>query len=237
LVGKEFDTVRNLAKLHDSSLWTLLDRTTLGEIADDGRIVRRIRLEKPHLGVFGFGGQLVYQTGGDPVPSPALLAAPPGSQSRSIVGSLRTKPFGLGRAEDWGLNLAVCGSGFSDGIPCWLATEAVVDLLIANGTSQRWELVDLVEPVAAPVNVDDPPQPIRDAYLMARETLLVLGTAGGPQQSGRPKVGWRLWSFTSKGTKAAVRPLDQPARRILGVRDDLCFLLSVSGAVIVVGVP
>ena len=101
--------VWGLASTGDGTFWTLAGRTVLAQVTDLGRVVRRVALAQPHVGVFAAGPELLYQVMDFQPPADALAVGPPGVSARRPWGQIRTRALPLSRASVAALNLVSCG--------------------------------------------------------------------------------------------------------------------------------
>lgn len=220
------ENVWGLARLEDGTLWTLVGRATLTELSSQGKVVRKIDLRVPHLALFGWKNRLLYQAIDLSPPSAALAQGPPGNHDRTPCGSLQTRLFNTVRPEMWALNLVKCGVGRADELPCWFQNEVVIDRIRVDGKGSpcRLDNLKLTRP-AALTRAEDAPHPIWDAYIPASGELWVLITSDTPA-SANGRSGWEVFRYSPQGRLIAGTRLPVPARLILGVREDFCYLLA-----------
>jgi len=224
---EEGESLWGLGALGDGSLWTLTTRTTLAQVSAEGAILRRIRLEQPHLGLYGWNDRLIYQSVDLDPPSPALACGPPGNGERAACGSLRTRRFAVPRAENWLLDLVACGASRGESLPCWFRDEASIDRVARDGGGERWRLAGVDEPDrAAIVAADTVAHPIWDAYIARDGNLWVLLTDTRTPQA---REGKELARYAGDGRLVARVTLPQAARLILWATGDVCTLLGRPG--------
>ena len=226
--------VWGLARTNTGEMWTLIGRTTLGQIKDDGEIVRRIALDEPHVGLFGGGRELLFQVMNFHPPSAALEAGHPGGAARHAWGGMRTRDLPFSRGAVAALNLVSCGATAGAVTPCWFPDQPALTLTDRSGASRVVSLDGL--PVVAPevlLASDNPRRPVRDALVTAENAVWVLGSGEPPggDQSTRPG-GWLLAKYDLDGRLFRRVQLPEPARVLLGGRDDTCWLLSWDGRVV-----
>ena len=226
--------VWGLARTNAGEMWTLIGRTTLGQVKDDGEIVRRIPLDEPHIGLFGGGRELVFQIMNLHPPVAALEAGPPGGATRHAWGGMRTRDLPFTRGAVAALNLVSCGATEGAVIPCWFPDQPALTLTDRSGASRVVLLEGL--PVVAPevlLASDNPRRPVRDALVTSGNALWVLGSGEPPggDESTRPG-GWLLARYDLDGRLFRRVQLPEPARVLLGARDDTCLLLAWDGRVV-----
>jgi hypothetical protein len=230
----ENEHVWGLARTNAGEMWTLIGRTTLAQVEDDGAIVRRIPLDEPHVGVFGGGRELVFQIMNLHPPGAALEAGPPGGATRHAWGGMRTRDLPFARGAVAALNLVSCGATAGAVTPCWFPDQPSLTLTDRSGASRVVFLDGL--PVVAPevlLASDNPRRPIRDALVTAANDVWVLGSGEPPggDASARPG-GWLLARYDLDGRLFRRVQLPEPARVLLGVRGDACVLLAWDGRVV-----
>jgi hypothetical protein len=226
--------VWGLARTNAGEMWTLIGRTTLAQIEDDGGIVRRIALDEPHVGVFGGGRELVFQVMNLHPPAAALEAGPPGGATRHSWSGMRIRDLPFTRGAVAALNLVSCGATAGAVMPCWFPDQPSLTLTDRSGASRDLTLDGL--PVVAPellLASDNPRRPIRDVLVTGANAVWVLGSGESPggEASARPG-GWLLARYDLDGRLFRRAQLPEPARLILGVRDDTCLLLAWDGRVV-----
>jgi hypothetical protein len=226
--------VWGLASTGDGTFWTLAGRTVLAQFQDDGRVVRRVALAQPHVGVFGVGQELLYQVMDFQPPADALMAGLPGATTRRPWGGLKTRALPLSRTSVAALNLVSCGPSGNALVPCWFPDQAAVTLVDADGSSREVQLEAL--PIVAPevlLASDNPRRPIRDALVGPDGSLWVLGSGTPPptEQSSRPG-GWLLNRYDGAGRLRSRIVLPEPARLLLQADDDRCTLIAWDGRVV-----
>lgn len=228
------DQCWGLAWLADGSLWTLRGRRSVIRVEADGRIGRDIPLDAAHFGLFGSEDRLVYQRAEFTPPAPALQSGVPGDPAPGSWSGLTTRAFaGLERGSAAALNMVSCGSSRGAERACWFPDEAAVALIDPAGRTRRVELSGLqVVPPAVLLTAENPPRPVRDAYVDEAGGLWVLSTgtppAGLPDQPG----GWLLARYGPGGVPIGVSRLAEPARLILRVSAGRATILTVAGMVV-----
>jgi hypothetical protein len=230
----ENEHVWGLARTNAGEMWTLIGRTTLARIEDDGAIVRRIALDEPHVGVFGSGKELVFQIMNFHPPAAALEAGPPGGLTRHSWSGMRIRDLPFTRGAVAALNLVSCGPTAGAVMPCWFPDQPSLTLTDRSGASRDLALDGL--PVVSPellLASDNPRRPIRDVLVTAGNAVWVLGSGEPPggEASARPG-GWLLARYDVDGRLFRRVQLPEPARLVLGVRDDTCLLLAWDGRVV-----
>jgi hypothetical protein len=220
-----------LARLTDGSLWTLKGRNAAVRIEPDGRVSRVIPLSEPHAGLFAVGDRLVYQRAVATAPEPALRAATPGGDQTTWSG-LRVRSFpGLDRAQASALSLVACGLTRVPERACWFPDEAAVALVAPDGQTRRLELPGLT--AVAPevlLTAENPPRPVRDAYVDDRRRIWVL-SSGEPRDGSAEPGGWILARYGPDGAPDGQARLAEPARLILRVETRRVIVLAGSGHV------
>jgi hypothetical protein len=227
------DQCWSLARLRDGSLWTLKGRRSVVRVEADGRLTREIALPAPHFGLFGSGDQLVYQQADFVAPAPALRAGIPGDEHPQSWGGLTTRRFEtLARASVAALNMVSCGSTRAGERACWFPDEAAVTLIDPAGGSRRLALADL--PVPSPevlLTAENPPRPVRDAFVDASGMIWVLSSGQAPAGAPDRPGGWLLARFGPRGEPLGVRSLSEPVRLILQVTSGRAVVLTGAGMV------
>ena len=230
----EDEHVWGLARTNAGEMWTLIGRTTLAQIDGDGEIVRRVALDEPHVGVFGGGKELVFQIMNLHPPAAALEAGPPGGATRHSWSGMRIRDLPFTRAAVAALNLVSCGATAGAVMPCWFPDQPSLTLTDRSGASRDLVLEGL--PVVAPellLASDNPRRPIRDVMVTAANAVWVLGSGESPGGEALAKPGgWLLARYDLDGRLFRRVQLPEPARLILGVRDDTCLLLAWDGRVV-----
>jgi hypothetical protein len=230
----ENEHVWGLARTTAGEMWTLIGRTTLAQVEDDGAIVRRIALDEPHVGVFGGAGELVFQVMNLHPPVGALETGPPGGATRHAWSGMRTRDLPFTRGAVAALNLVSCGATAGAVMPCWFPDQSSLTLTDRSGASRDLALDGL--PVVAPellLASDNPRRPIRDVLVTAGNAVWVLGSGEPPggDASARPG-GWLLARYDLDGRLVRRAQLPEPARIFLDARDDTCVLLAWDGRVV-----
>jgi hypothetical protein len=214
-------------------MWTLKGRYAVIQIDADGLVTREITLAEPHLGLFASADRLMYQQASFTPPGPALRAGRPGDSTTVAWSEMTTRTFDkIARASSLALNMVACGAGVRDERPCWFPDEAAVSLIGAGGATRRLVLpgLDVVSPEIL-LTAENPPRPVRDAYVDAEGGIWVLSSgtpsAGGSERPG----GWILARYGPRGEPIGVRRLAEPARLILRAGSGRAVLLTGAGMV------
>jgi hypothetical protein len=227
------DQCWGLARLRDGSLWTLKGRRSIARIETDGRLTGEIALTAPHLGLFASGDRLVYQQADFIPPAPALKAGLPGDEHPQPWTTMTTRAFDArARASVAALNMVSCGSSRGGERACWFPDEAVVTLVDAAGGSRRMALAQL--PVVSPevlLAAENPPRPVRDAFVDASGGLWILSSGKAPAGAPDRPGGWLLARYGSGGEVLGVRSLSEPVRLILMATPGKAVLLTGAGMV------
>jgi hypothetical protein len=222
-----------LGRLADGSLWTLKGRRAIVRIGEDGEIAQEIALPSPHLGLFATGDRLIYQRA-DFVPSvPALRAGRPGDDHPQVWSGLTTRAFEtLARGSAVALNLVSCGSSAGPERACWFPDEAAVAVIDATGETRHLALagLDVVSP-AILLTAENPPRPVRDAYLDETGALWVLSSGTPPPGAPDRPGGWILARYGRKGELLALRTLSESVRLILGATAGRPIVLTGAGLI------
>ena len=230
----ENEHVWGLARTNAGEMWTLIGRSTLAQVEDDGAIGRRIALDEPHVGVFGGGKELVFQIMNFHPPAPALEAGPPGGATRHPWSGMRIRDLPFTRGAVAALNLVSCGATAGAVMPCWFPDQPSLTLTDRSGASRDLALDGL--PVVAPellLASDNPRRPIRDVLVTAGNAVWVIGSGEPPGGDASPRPGgWLLARYDVDGRLFRRVQLPEPARLLLGVRDDTCLLLAWDGRVV-----
>ena len=222
-----------LAQLSDGSLWTLEDRNTLAEIDAAGRLIRRIPLAGPHLGLFSSGPELLYEETGVPLPAPVLRAGPPASRGALPWGGVMMRAFpdftpGIRMA----LNVLKCGVGRHGEMPCWFPDEAALSLIDAHGHVRRVELSGLyrVSPETL-VASETPARPVRDVLIDEEGIIWVLSSGRPPDRPTDRPGGWVLARYGVNGAAIDQLRLAEPVREILRARAGRAIVLTGDGSI------
>jgi hypothetical protein len=225
------DSCWGLARLSSGALWTLKGRRTLARVAPDGRIDQEVPLSSPLFGIFAAGDRLVYQEATFTLPSPALTMASDGT--RAPWSGITTRPFDrLARASAAALNLLSCGATLASERACWFPDEAAVFLVDEAGHTRRVALEGLtVVPPETLLTSDNPPRPVRDAYVAGATELWVLSSGTAPPGLAGTPGGWVLARYAGGGAPQGQSHLSEAARLILHVDPDRVTLLLSSGKV------
>lgn len=228
------DQCWGLAQLEDGSMWSLKGRRALVRLEEDGRIAREIPLPSAHLGLFASGDLLLYQRADFTSPAPALLAGSPGDPDPHPWSRVTTRSFdGLARASAAALNMVSCGISRADERACWFPDEAAVALIDRSGRTRRLELSGLdVVPAAVLLTSENPPRPVRDAYIDETGGLLVLGSGKRPPGEPDQPGGWLLARYGSAGQSIGMTALSEPARLILRASSQRAVLLTSAGMIV-----
>jgi hypothetical protein len=218
--------VWGLAGRSDGSLWTLVDDRRLVRLAE-GRAAEEIALSQPHLGLFGWGDTLIYQVHTRDAGAPVLRHGPAGNQNRRPFGSLTVRaPADKNLPGAWLANLARCGMGGGDQLPCWSVGENFIDRVSRAGLGSPVTLGNLQPTAVITPAGTNANRPIVDAYLGASGELWVLSTAGGPPAPpNTPQHAWSLFHYARDGSLLSEAKLDAPARLILDVQGRDCYVL------------
>jgi hypothetical protein len=221
-----------LARL-GNAIWTIRDWKTLIDVEASGRVLREVPLPEPYAGVYGDGDRLVFQPAHFTPPSQALLAGPPGAAVGEPWGALRTRTFPMASTVIAALNLVKCGTTRGSERPCWFPEEPTLALIAHGGNTRRLALPGIA--AVAPevlLTAENPPRPIRDAFLDSRDEIWVLtsGPSGAPDSGGQPGSPL-LARYSASGELQALMRLSEPARLILAVHDGRAVLLTGSGYV------
>lgn len=235
------DNLWGLARLDDGALWTLVGRHGLGQLMEDGRLVRRIDLRTPHLGLFASGGDLLYQVFEVDPPAPALTAGPPGESNRRAWGVLHTRVFDRPRAETMALNLVSCGLGERGLLPCWLPGQASIALTDQNGAGRVTQLAGVAPQAPDEILMSSSPaRSVRDVYALHNGDVWVLSSTVADAAAVSPgaayELRWWLKRFSPAGQLREVVTVPEPARLILGRSGRSLVLLTAAGTVLVVDI-
>ncbi len=215
-----------LARLSSGELWTLLNRNTLGRLSPEGRVGRRLELDRPHVGLFALGRQLLYQAF-DSRSGPTVEIGPPGNDSRRLLGDLRPRSVGFALPHALLAGLVMCGPAAHADVPCWFPGEIVLHLIDTLGGIRVAQLTHLQPGDTPSANLEEHPGPILDAY-SSSQTIWILATQ---ENSSRGADGWRVLKYDQEGRLLKSRPLGLPARLILSGTEHAIHLLMRSGLV------
>lgn len=222
-----------LARLQDGTLWTLKGRNAVIQIEPDGRVSRAVPLAEPHVGLFAVADRLIYQKATFSVPGPALLTGAPGAAATAPWSAITTRAFpGIARAQVTALNMVACGSTMTAERPCWFPDEAAVSLVGPRGDTRRIVLPGLT--VVSPevlLTSENPPRPIRDAFVDRQGRIWVLSSGAPDEGAGELPGGWILARYTADGSADGKARLREPARLILRADGRRAIVLSGSGHV------
>jgi hypothetical protein len=222
-----------LARLQDGTLWTLRGRRAVIQIDAEGAIVRDMPLSESHLGLFGVADRLVYQTAAFTPPGPALRAGAPGAAATTPWSDMTTRTFDrINRASAVALNLVGCGGTSGQEHPCWFPDEAAVSLIRTAGGTRRLALagLDVVAPEIL-LTAENPPRPVRDAYVDGDGHIWVLSSGTPPPGAVEQPGGWILARYGSRGEPMDLRRLAESARLILRAGVGRAVLLTGAGMV------
>ena len=217
-----------------TGMWTLIGHRALARVTREGLITRRIALTEPHAGIFTAGRELVFQVTSAQPPADALAAGPPGGLRRHKWSHMRTRALRIGGDRAASLNLVSCGATAGASVPCWFPDQAAVTLTDASGLSREIVLDGLSTAAAGALfTSDDPPRPVRDAFVSAANAVWVIGAGEAPGRDdlNRPG-GWLLARYDSEGRLFRRVQLPEPARLLLAVTEDRCLLLTWDGRVV-----
>jgi hypothetical protein len=222
-----------LARLQDGSLWTLRGRNAVIRIDPGGGVTTEVALADAHLGLFAAADRLVYQQAIFTPPGPALKAGIPGDANTAPWSDMATRAFeGIARASAVALNMVSCGGTARSERPCWFPDEAAVSLIDVSGVTRRISLPGLT--VVSPeilLTAENPPRPVRDAYVDRGGRIWVLSSGTAPPgRSDRPG-GWVLARYAPDGTAGGLVRLEDSARMILRADSERVLLLSGTGYV------
>jgi hypothetical protein len=229
------ETCWGLARLADGSLWTIKGRQSLIRIDSDGNVIGNKALSEPHLGLSASRDRLVYQVAAFTPPGPALKAGKPGDTNTVPWSGMTTRAFDrIARASAVVLNMVSCGGTARMERPCWFPDEAAVSLIDAGGATRRVDLPGLaVAPPEILLTAENPPRPVRDAYMDRDGGLWVLstGTAPAGETTDRPG-GWILARYGPGGKLLGLGRLAESARLILRAEPGRALLLTGGGMVV-----
>jgi hypothetical protein len=217
-----------------AGLWTLVSRNALAEVNEQGQIVRRYQLDEPHVGVFAWGRDLIFQTANLRAPAFALAAGAPGGVVRRTWGRMRTREMQFNRVASAALNLVSCGSSEGALMPCWFPDTATITLTDRSGSSRDLALDGLAH-VAPEILLasDNPQRPIRDAIVTNTNAIWVLGSGEPPDRRMADRPGGSLLArYDVDGRLFRRVRLPEPARILLHATEDGCVLLAWDGRVV-----
>ena len=227
------ETCWGLARLDDGSLWTLMGRSSLAQVAPGGAIARQMVLPEPHFGLYARGPRLIYQparfiqTGG------LLFAGAPGDLHPAPWSAIEPRGFpGLARASAAALNMVACGATRTREQPCWFPDDTSVALVGPDGRTRRVALSGL--PRVAPellLASDHPARPLRDVFVDETGAIWVLSSGTPAAGGGGVPGGWLLAEYTGAGTLVRIRRLSDAVRMILKVDRTHVVVLSGAGMV------
>ena len=211
-----------LACLADGTIWTLSAPRAIARITAAGQVVDRRPLQAPGTALFATTDRLLLQSA-----PPTIGAALLGSSTPARPDDRRPWAGLLGRQASSRVdllahNLVNCGIGLGQELPCWLADEAQV--VVSDGVHSRRLMVPFVQAVDI-----DHEAPIRDAALVERDRVWILGTAAR-LVSGR-RAARRLF-LSSGGREIARLDLAAEARLIVAADLSTCLLLTVDGQLV-----
>ena len=121
-----------LACLSQNQLWTLVAHLELAQIAAGGQITARVRLDRPRLGIYSAGEQLLVLQPPAGIGRPLLLAGLPDNVGAFTEWPAPISQYARSPDEQLRANLVSCGIGVSGYVPCWLANQT--RLVIGDGT-------------------------------------------------------------------------------------------------------
>jgi hypothetical protein len=222
-----------LARLDDGSLWTLVGRDTLAQIAGDGRIAREIPLPEPHFCLYARGDRLVYQPARFVQSGGLLFAGVPGDPNPKPWSEIEPRSFpALARASAAALNMIACGVTRTAEQPCWFPDDTAVALVGPAGQTRRLELAGLTRvPPEVLLTSDNPAKPLRDVCVDETGAIWVLSSGSPRRAEGDAPGGWLLGQYTAAGTLVGLRQLSEAVRLILNVDRDRLVVLSGAGMV------
>jgi hypothetical protein len=222
-----------LACLSNGELWTLAAPDVLARLTVDGRIVERVRLDRPRLGIYSAGDRLLLQHLPAGVGAPLLTARLPRGVSPVALWPAPVSRHALSPEEQLRANFVSCGIGVAGYVPCWLVNET--RLAIGDGTRAHTTARELrVARGGAPGGIDDS-TPVWDVALAGASRVWVLASARtGP---GGFRVADRLMRSTRQGVDEGSIELSPAARLIMWAADDHCVLLSATGQLLEVSAP
>jgi hypothetical protein len=228
---RQDDKLWGLACLADSELWTLAAHDALARLAPDGRVVERVRLDRPRLGIYGAGERLLLQHPPSGVGKPLLSTGLPRQPSSFVQWPVPLAQRSSSREAEISTNLVSCGIGVAGFVPCWLANQSLI--AISDGSPSHTSVQELSFVRAGAI---DEAVPIWDVALAGTSRAWVLASARGGGPDGR-RVGGRLTRSTRRGADTGFADLTPGARLIISATDDRCVLLSSAGELIEVTAP
>lgn len=225
------EKVWGLAAADVYGFWTLVGRSTLAQVAGNGKVLQRIPLGEPHSGVYSGRGELLYQVMTLTPPAPALLAGPPGDAARRPWGGMKTRDLPMPRVHAAVANLVSCGPTVTGTIPCWFPDRNGLTVTDPSGVSTELTL-DGVAAIDPKTLLTTPRPPVRDAFVSAAGELWII-TSGEPTAGQEEKRGgWELVRCTLDGRVLQRAQLPEPARMVLGVTSDSAILLAWDGTIV-----
>jgi hypothetical protein len=226
-------TCWGLARLDDGSLWTLMARSSLAQVAPEGGIAREMVLPEPHFGLYARGQRLIYQPARFVQTGGLLFAGAPGDPHPKPWSAIEPRSFpGLARAAAAALNMVACGATRTGEQPCWFPDDTTVALIGRDGQTRRVALSGLTR-VAPEVLLasDNPARPLRDVFVEETGAIWVLSSGTPPPGSGDVPGGWLLAEYTGAGSLVRLRGLSEAVRMILKVDRTRVVVLSGAGMV------
>ncbi len=218
-----------LACLPNNELWTLAASGTLARLSPEGRVVERLLLDRPQLGIYGAGDRLLLQQPPRRVGMPLLAFGLP----RKLF-DLRPWPGVLARRSatreaELVANLVNCGVGADAYVPCWLVNDRRVT--VSDGSIVHTHSPELRFSRASPVDeAEAEATPIVDVALAGATRMWVLTTSRAGL-NGRP-IGGRLTKSNRHGDDEGHIDLHPEARVILSATDKACVYLSSNGGLV-----
>jgi len=219
-----------LACLPESALWTLVTPQALARLTSDGRVVERIRLDRPRLGIYTAGERILLQQAPTGIGRSLLAAGPPGKLSAFVFWPALVGQPATTLDQELRANLVNCGIGVAAYVPCWLAGQP--RLAISDGTAAHTTLQELSFVRAGPVDLA---APIWDVALTGSSRVWVLASARAGSEGRR--AGGRLTKSTRRGADEGFIDLNPSARLILWAADDRCVLLAATGQLLEISAP
>jgi hypothetical protein len=204
-----------LACLADGTLWTMADGHELAQVSDEGRIVRRVTLPQPRLGLFSVGDRFLSQDLPMEIGQPVLALSSPAEPGKRWASPGLLARKGRSHEENLTRNLVTCGLGGDAGLPCWFVGEARIVVSTPRG--------------AHDVSLDhlsslflDPTLPIWDVALVP-SGMWVLVT--GRQSDDGHHVASRLLRVDGRFQVTASLDLQRSARMLVAAAASRCVLL------------